>query len=339
MASAARRSRPKPSSPKLKDVAYAREVIAAEAKAVTSLTAHVGDDFIKAVELVDHCAGRVVVTGMGKSGFIAQKLSATLASTGCPSLYVHPAEALHGDLGRLSAGDLVIALSNSGETEEIVRMQAPLKRLGIPVIAMTGNRDSSLARLADVVLDIGPVKEACPIGLIPTASTTAMMVLGDALAMVIFKRRGLTRADFARFHPGGLIGKRLLRVNEVMRKGSANPLVRETDTLFRGLQVMNETPGRPGAATIVNQKGKLVGVFTDGDLRRLLEQQRFDGDQPMRAVMTPHPKTIRDTAWVEEGERLLREHHVDNLPVVNAQQEPVGLLDVQDLLVQRSHSS
>lgn len=337
MAATARRTRPT-LSPKLKDLAYAREVIAAETKAVTALVDHLGDEFLRAVELVDRCAGRVVLTGMGKSGFIAQKLSATLASTGCPSLYIHPSEALHGDLGRLTSGDIVIALSNSGETDEIVRVQAPLKRLGIPVIAITSNRDSSLARLADVVLDIGPVKEACPIGLIPTASTTAMLVLGDALAMVIFKRRGLTRADFARFHPGGLIGKRLLHVSEVMRKGNANPLVQESDTVFRTLAIMTETPGRPGAASIVNKKGKLTGVFTDGDLRRLLEQQRFDGNQIIRTVMTLRPKTIRDTAWVEEGERMLREYHVDNLPVVNAKDEPVGLLDVQDLLIQRSHS-
>lgn len=324
---------------KSKEIAYAREVIKAEVNAVTALLAHMGDEFLKAVDLVDRCTGRVVLCGMGKSGFIAQKLSATLASTGCPSLYVHPSEALHGDLGRLSVGDVVIALSNSGETDEIVRMQSPLKRLGIPVVAITSNATSSLARLADVVLDIGPVKEACPIGLIPTASTTAMLVLGDALAMVIFKRRGLTRADFARFHPGGLIGKRLLRVSEVMRRGPNNPIVRDTQTLLQGLAVMNETPGRPGAATVINKKGKLVGVFTDGDLRRLLEHHRFDGSVLMREVMTKEPKTIRDDAWVEDGERMLRQYHVDNLPVVNEKGDPVGLLDVQDLLVQRSHSS
>jgi arabinose-5-phosphate isomerase len=326
------RSAPKLAKKPSRDLEHAREVIRAEAQSVLGLLDHIGAEFLAAVDLVDGCEGRLVISGMGKSGFIAQKLSATLASTGIPSLYLHPAEALHGDLGRLVSGDIVLALSNSGETDEIIRLLRPLKRLGIPVIAMTSNRESTLASVAEVVLDIGDITEACPIGLVPTASTTTMLVLGDALVMAVSRRRGLSRADFARYHPGGKIGQNLLRVSEVMRRGESNPIAQEHWPLTRVLEVMTQTPGRPGAASIVNKKNKLVGVFTDGDLRRLLEHGQFDPALPIKRVMTALPKTVRDNAWVEDGERLLREHAIDNMPVVNAAGEPVGLLDVQDLL-------
>ncbi len=315
-----------------RELDFARDIIRSEAKSVLALADQLGPGFIAACDLIDACKGRVVLSGMGKSGFIAQKISATLASTGVPSMYLHPAEALHGDRGRLHGSDVVVALSNSGETEEIVRLLRPLKRLGIPVVALTGKKESTLSQASDAVLFIGELTEAGHIGLVPTTSTTTMLVLGDALAMVLSHRRGLTRADFARFHPGGKLGRDLLRVEEVMRKGEHNPIAEEHWSLVRVLGVMTETPGRPGAATIINKKKKLVGVFTDGDLRRLIEQDRFDADAPIKLVMTRDPKSIRETAWVEEGERLLREHAIDNVPVLNAQGEPIGLLDVQDLL-------
>lgn len=319
------------------DLAIAHEVIETEARSVLGLLGQLGDGFLKAIAMLDACTGRVVLCGMGKSGFIAQKISATLASTGCPSLYLHPAEALHGDLGRLAGDDLIICLSNSGETEEMVRLIRPLKRLGIPFIAMTGKRDSTLALAADCVLSIGDVVEASPIGLVPTASTTTMMVLGDALAMTLFARRGYGRAEFARFHPAGSLGRKMTLVSETMRQGKANPVVRDNMTLVEVLSVMTQTPGRPGAASIVDKKGALVGVFTDGDLRRLLENDSFDGNANIRAVMTRDPVTVRDDALIEDAERLLREHHIDNMPVVDKRGRPVGLIDVQDLLVHNAY--
>src|SRR6267143_1387971 len=215
-----------PKAPLKQDiVGYAREVIRAEADAVAQLGARLNGAFARAVEMVLACPGRVVVTGMGKPGFIAQKISATFASTGTPSLYLHPAEALHGDLGRLVPGDMVLALSNSGETEEILRLLPALKRLGAPIIAVTGGQKSSLAAASDVVLEIGPVPEACPLGLAPTTSTVALLALGDALAMTVLHRRGFSPEQFAELHPAGALGRRLVRVREVMRTGAANPTV------------------------------------------------------------------------------------------------------------------
>jgi arabinose-5-phosphate isomerase len=320
-----------------KDWARAKEVILAEAKCVHELTETLDGDFSRTLDWMDACKGRVVLSGMGKSGFIAQKLSATLASTGCPSLYLHPAEALHGDLGRLTDDDVFIGLSNSGETEEMVRLLGPLKRLGLPVIIMTGRKTSTLAKAADCVLHIGDVTEASPIGLVPTTSTTLMLVLGDALAMALFSRRGYGRAEFARFHPAGALGRKLMRVNELMREGRANPCVQESAKMATVLHVMTKTPGRPGAATIVDKKNKLVGVFTDGDLRRLLEHGSFRGEQPVREVMTKNPVCVSAVALVEDAERLLREHSIDNMPVVDDAHRAVGLIDVQDLLVHNAY--
>src|SRR3982075_4099613 len=215
-----------PKAPLKQDIVdYAREVIRAEADAVAQLGARLNGAFARAVEMVLACPGRVVVTGMGKPGFIAQKISATFASTGTPSLYLHPAEALHGDLGRLVPGDLVLALSNSGETEEILRLLPALKRMDAPIIAVTGDARSALARAADLVLDIGPVSEACPLGLAPTTSTVALLALGDALAMTVLHRRGFSPEQFAELHPAGSLGRRLVRVRDVMRTGAANPTV------------------------------------------------------------------------------------------------------------------
>jgi arabinose-5-phosphate isomerase len=277
----------------------------------------------------------VVVTGMGKPGFIAQKISATFASTGTPSLYLHPAEALHGDLGRLVPGDLVLALSNSGETDELIRLLPAIRRLGAPIVAMTSGTRSTLADRADVVLEIGPVPEACPLGLAPTASTVALLAIGDALAMAVQHRRGFSPEQFASLHPGGALGRQLLRVRDVMRTGARNPTVRSDASLRETAAVMTRTEGRPGAASVVNAEGKLIGIFTDGDLRRLVQRGEVDFSRPVSAVMGKSPRTVGPDDLATSAAGMLRDSQVDQFPVVDDGGRPVGLLDVQDLLAAR----
>jgi arabinose-5-phosphate isomerase len=322
-----------PKTPLKQDIVdYAREVIRAEADAVAQLGARLNGAFARAVEMVLACPGRVVVTGMGKPGFIAQKISATFASTGTPSLYLHPAEALHGDLGRLVPGDLVLALSNSGETDEIVRLLPAIRRLGAPIVAMTSGPRNSLADRADAVLEIGPVPEACPLGLAPTASTVALLAMGDALAMAVQHRRGFSPEQFASLHPGGALGRQLLRVRDVMRTGSRNPTVLWDASLRETAAVMTRTEGRPGAASVVDAQGKLVGIFTDGDLRRLVQSGEVDFTRPVSAVMGKSPRTVGPDSLATAAAEMMRDTQVDQLPVVDGEGRPVGLLDVQDLL-------
>jgi len=314
-------------------LARAAEVIRHEAAAVARLEDCLGEGFSRAVDLILASQGQLVVTGMGKAGLVGQKISATLASTGTPSFYLHPAEALHGDLGRLRHGDVVLALSNSGETDEVNAMIPVARKLGAVVIAMTGRPDSTLARLADTVLDIGRVEEACPLKLAPTASTSAMLALGDALAMVVLDERGFGREEYAVFHPAGALGRRLMRVGEVMRQGEELPLVSGEKTVREVLITMTRTPCRPGAALIVDEDGKLRGIFTDGDLRRLLdsgELQRLES--PVSDFMGKRPKSISPDALIEEAQRLMQDHHIDQVPVLEEDGRPVGLIDVQDLL-------
>lgn len=317
------------------ELAYARTVLGAEATAILGVQALLGDGFLQALDLMFECEGHLVVTGIGKPGFIAQKLSATLASTGSRSIYLHPAEAVHGDLGRVSRRDVVIALSNSGTSEELVRLLPAFKRLGAKVIAITGDPQSGLAKGADVVVDIGRIDEACPMGLVPTASSAALHAVGDALAMTLLKRRQFSRDEYALFHPGGKIGRAVMRVYEVMRSGEANPLVRDTASLSEVVVVMTNTPGRPGAANVVDRSGRLVGIFTDGDLRRLVEQGKTNFDRPVREVMGKHPRFVTPEELVLSAAARMRENRVDQLPVVDADGRPVGLLDVQDLLAAR----
>jgi arabinose-5-phosphate isomerase len=316
-------------------LAYAREVLEAEARAILGLTERLGEAFLRAVELVRGCAGQAVVTGMGKAGHIGQKLSATLASTGVRSFFLHPAEAVHGDLGRVGRGDVILALSNSGTTEELVRLLPSFKRLGTPVIALTGDTDSALARGADVVLDIGRIEEACPMGLVPTTSTAALHALGDALTMAVLRSRPFGTSEYALLHPGGKIGRSVMRVGELMRAGNANPLVRDTARLSEAVVVMTNTPGRPGATNVVDRDGRLVGIFTDGDLRRLVEKGQTNFDAPLLEVMGKRPRFVSPEMLVLEAARLMREARVDQLPVVDAEGRAVGLLDVQDLLAAR----
>lgn len=327
-----------PARPAGELIDYAKEVLRLEGEAVGALAARIDGAFSRAVAKLLSCTaagGRVVVTGMGKPGFIAQKLSATFASTGIPSLYLHPAEALHGDLGRLAPGDLVLALSNSGETDEVVRLLPALKRMNVPVIALTSDAHSSLARSAEVVLEIGPNPEACPLGLAPTTSTIALLALGDALAMTLLHQRGFSREQFAELHPGGTLGQRLLRVREVMRTGAMNPTVRSDATLRETAAVMTRTEGRPGAASVVDADGKLVGIFTDGDLRRLVQGGETDFARSVASVMGKGPRTVSPDDLAQDAADLMRQSRVDQVPVVDEQHRPVGMLDVQDLLAAR----
>jgi arabinose-5-phosphate isomerase len=331
-----RRLSPVPDTvPKQDILEHARQVIRAEADAVAQLSGRLNGHFARAVEMVLACPGRVVVTGMGKPGFIAQKISATFASTGTPSLYLHPAEALHGDLGRLVPGDLVLALSNSGETDEILRLMPSLRRLGAPIIAMTSGPRNSLADQADVVLEIGPVPEACPLGLAPTASTVALLAMGDALAMAVQHRRGFSPEQFASLHPGGTLGRQLLRVRDVMRTGERNPTVPATSSLRETAAVMTRTEGRPGAASVIDAEGRLVGIFTDGDLRRLVQRGEMDFTRAVSSVMGKSPRTVGADDLAQTAAEILRNTQVDQLPVVDSDGRPVGLLDVQDLLAAR----
>jgi arabinose-5-phosphate isomerase len=315
---------------------YGRTVVEAEVAALQALVPRLGAAFSAAVAELLACKGRVVVTGMGKPGFVAQKLSATLASSGTPSLYLHPAEALHGDLGRVVRHDLLLALSNSGRTEEVVRLLGPVKRIGARVIAMTGDPTSPLARGADVVLDVGKIEEACPLGLVPTASSMVLMALGDALAMTVLKNRAsFGSEEYALFHPGGLLGRQVMRVEDVMRKGDMNPVIELGATLADAVVAMTRTPGRPGAANVVDRTGVLVGIFTDGDLRRLFERGEAREDRKVAEVMGRMPRTVSPDLLVMDAARVLREAHVDQVPVVDGAGRPVGLLDVQDLLSAR----
>src|SRR5512138_3030607 len=280
-------------------VEQGRQVLAAEAAAIQPV--RLDDAFAEAVRWILDCRGRVVVTGMGKPGFVAQKISATLASTGTPSLYVHPAEAAHGDLGRIARDDVVIALSNSGETEEILRLLPALKKIGARIVAVTRDRKNPLARGADLILAYGNVEEACPMGLAPTASTAVLLAVGDALAMTVLANRPFDREEYALFHPGGKLGRGLMKVNELMRGAEANPVVREDQPLSAAVAVMTETPGRPGATSIVDAAGKLVGIFTDGDLRRLVEHGETDFARPVSAAMGRNPRTVRPDALVVDA--------------------------------------
>jgi len=309
----------------------AQEVLDIEAKAVLSLKKRINQHFKDALDIIMRCQGRVVVTGMGKAGIIAQKLSATLSSTGTPSLFLHSAEAIHGDLGRVTKDDVVIALSNSGETDEIKKLLPLLKKIGSKIISLTGNAKSLLARYGDVVLDVSIKKEACPLGLAPTASTTAMLAMSDALAVCLSELKGFKEKDFAFYHPGGSLGRRLLlTVEDIMRKGQGNPVVGEDKKVSEVL--FEITQARAGSASVVDKRGRLVGIFTDGDLRRHIETDTGLPRRKVKEVMTRNPAVIVKERLAQEALQILREKKIDELPVVDAHGHPIGLLDVQDLL-------
>lgn len=313
-------------------LARAREVLTVEADAIGRLRERLDESFVHAIDMILACRGHVIVTGMGKAGKIAEKISATFASTGTPSLFLHPAEAVHGDLGRCLKNDVVLILSNSGATEEIVRLLPSIKQIGAKLIAVTSDLLSPLGKAADLNLDLGPIAEACPLGLAPTASTAAMLAMGDALAMVVLESRGFTRDDFALFHPAGSLGLRLLKVRDRMRTGDALPIVSSGKNVRDALAAMH-TKGRAGAALVVDSANLLLGIFTDGDLRRLLMTRGVSFlDDPVDSVMIRTPKTVSADALAAEASRMLHEYHIDQLPVVDDAGRAIGLLDVQDLL-------
>ncbi len=308
----------------------ARRVIEIEANAVAALAARIDESFTRACQLILDCAGRVVVTGMGKSGHIGGKIAATLASTGTPAFFVHPGEASHGDLGMVTRTDLVLAVSNSGETAEIITILPLLKRLGVHLITLTGNPGSTLAEAASVVLDIRVPEEACPLNLAPTASTTAALAMGDALAVALLQSRGFTREDFALAHPGGALGRRLLlRVADVMNTGVDVPRVGPETLLAEGLVEM--TRKSLGMTAVVDAEGRLLGVFTDGDLRRAVDRAVDIHRTKMREVMTTGCKTIQPGALAAEAVRLMEQFKITALLVVDESDVVVGALNVHNL--------
>jgi arabinose-5-phosphate isomerase len=311
-------------------LARARHFIDLEARAVAGLASVLDERFIRAIELLLHVRGRVVTTGMGKAGLVAHKVSATLASTGTPALFLHPAEAIHGDLGMVTGDDVVIAFSHKGQTEEVLRILPYFKHRRVPLIAVTSNAASELARQSDVALVLAIEKEACPHNLAPTSSTTAMMALGDTLALVLLEARGFTPEDYAVFHPGGSLGKRLLtKVADLMHTGDDNPVVREDAPLLEAITVM--TSKKLAATSVVAADGRLVGFFSDGDLRRYLMRGQPDMARPMRELMTRSPKVVPPDMMAVRALEILREHKIIELPVVDADQRPVGMIHLHDI--------
>jgi arabinose-5-phosphate isomerase len=309
----------------------AKQVLEIEAAAVKALVKRLDRNFSKAVEVMAKCKGRVVVAGMGKTGIVARKISATLSSTGTPSIFIHSAEAVHGDLGQVIRDDAVILISTSGETDETVKLLPILKKIGCKTIAMTGGERSTLAKHCDLVLNVGVVKEGCPLGLAPMASTTATLAMGDALAACLVDRKNFKQEDFAFYHPGGSLGRRLLlKVEDIMRKGSHFAKVPEAMLVKNVLLAI--TAARCGSACVVGRNKKFAGIFTDGDLRRHLESDPQVLTRKVGNVMTRHPLTIKKDRLATEAFDILMSKKVDELPVVDAQGHLVGLLDVQDLL-------
>ena len=309
----------------------AHDTLDIEANALLGLKKKLSSSFVQAVRAVLKVRGRVVIMGMGKSGHVGRKIAATLASTGTPAMFVHPAEASHGDLGMVKEIDLVLAISNSGESDELAAILPVLKRQGVPLVAMTGGAQSTLARHADIVLDSSVDKEACPLNLAPTASTTAQMALGDALAVALLDARGFKAEDFARSHPGGSLGRRLLtHVADVMRKDDAVPRVLPTDTFSALMREMSDKG--LGASAIVNEQGKVLGIFTDGDLRRLIEKGVDMRNLSAQEVMKANPRTLRVDALAAEAAEMMETHRITSLLVVDAQGMLCGAINSNDLM-------
>lgn len=317
-------------------IGFARSVIDAEARAVSSLSGAIDEQFVRATEMILRCPASVLTSGIGKAGHIARKLAATFSSTGTPSHYLSPADAVHGDLGAVRTGDIVLILSASGESDEILRMLSILKKLNHPVIAITASRNNSLGRAADATLSIGRIDEACPLGLAPSASTTAMLALGDAVALTVMKLRNFTPEDFALYHPAGQLGRKLIRVGEAMtfKKGENLPLYHESITLSDMLHERARIQRPPGAVLLTSDDGKLSGIFTDGDLRRLITSDPAGAPAKIiRDVMKRNPKRISADALASDAMAMMRPLRIDELPVVDAQDYPLGLIDIQDLVV------
>jgi arabinose-5-phosphate isomerase len=307
----------------------ARKVLRIEAAAILGLVDRINGDFERAVQLLFECRGRVIVTGMGKSGLICRKIAATFSSTGTSAWFLHPAEAIHGDLGAIRDDDVVLAVSYSGETEELIRLLESIRRIGARLIALTGDSSSTLARAADVTLDCGIKKEACPMNLVPTASTTAALAMGDALAMTLLVRKGFREEQFASLHPGGKLGRRLMRVEHVMHAGDAAPVVRTTTRMAEVFHEMSSK--RLGMTSVVDDDGRLVGVFTDGDLRRLFSRVPNVLALTAGEAMTPRPITIARDVLAVEALKVMETHKITAVVVVNAERFVEGVVHLHDL--------
>jgi len=316
-------------------IEQAKRVLKIEAQAIEALIDRIDERFERAVDMIMCCKGRVVVTGMGKSGHIGNKIAATLASTGTPALFLHPAEGIHGDLGMVTRGDVVIAISNSGETDELSRMLPSLKRIGIRIIALTGNPESTLAKSSDVVINVSVEEEACPLGLAPTASTTATLAMGDALAVALLDKRGFKEEDFACFHPGGTLGKRLLlRVNDIMHSGDAVPVVSEGTTIKDAIYEISSK--KMGITAVLNAAGRLAGVISDGDLRRWMEKTEKTGENLLAKkagdIMTKRPKVISKEVLAGEAVAVMEKHSITCLIVTSPDGKPEGVIHLHDFL-------
>jgi arabinose-5-phosphate isomerase len=316
------------------DLAFGIEILKQQIEALTRVAESLDPRFAQAVEklLALETNSRIVVSGMGKAGYVGMKLSSTLASIGFPSFFLHPADAIHGDLGRLQKNDVVLILSHSGETDEVVRLLPRIKRFGATIISITSSSTSSLGRHSDLVIETGKIPEAGPLGLAPTTSTTVMLALGDALAMTLLERKGISREEYAAFHPGGDLGRSLMSVAEIMRTGASVCVVTEDTLNLKALHNITATEGRPGCAAIVNDRGAIVGVFTDGDLRRCLEREADFLNKPIGAVCSRNPITIYSHQLAQEACRLVQERKVNQLFVIDSDRKPVGLVHIQDLL-------
>jgi arabinose-5-phosphate isomerase len=313
------------------DLQYARQVLERESQVIGNLVAKVDKGFAAAAETILNCPGRTVVTGMGKAGIIGQKIAATLSSTGTPALFLHPAEAVHGDLGAVQADDVVLALSNSGESQEVLRLLPILRKIGARILAMTSSAQTTLGEKSDAVLELGHIQEACPLGLAPSASTAAMLAMGDALALTVLKAREFTREDFAIFHPAGELGRQMLTVGELMRTGENCPRVAPEDLLLEVLTTMTKV--RSGSACVVDTDGRLLGLFTDGDFRRFCSKSSAKiNSAPVKKCMSTDPTTITPDKLAAEALAIMRKRKFDELPVVDENGLLAGLLDVQDLL-------
>ena len=310
----------------------ARDVLEIEARGILSLIDRLDESFVRAVDLLYHCKGKVVVTGLGKSGLICRKIAATLSSTGTPSLFLHAGDGVHGDMGMIMKGDVVIAVSNSGETEELLKLLPNIRRLGLKLIIITGNPNSALARAADVVLHAGVKEEACPMGLSPTASTTAALAMGDSLAVVLLEKRGFREEDFALRHPGGILGRKLiLQVEELMHRGLELPVVNEETPMQEA--ILEITSKRLGVTGVVNRQGSLIGVITDGDLRRGLESKGDIFRFKTKDLMSRNPKTIAADALAARAVALMEEHSITSLFVLDdGGKKPIGVVHLHDLL-------
>lgn len=314
-------------------IKIAKRTLRIESESINAMISRIGEEFKNAVDLIYRCKGKVIVTGIGKSGLIGQKIASTLTSTGTPAFFLHPAEGVHGDIGILSKNDILIAISNSGETEEILKLLPVIKRLGIKLIVMTGGKRSNLAKAADVVLDTSVKEEACPLNLAPTASTTATLALGDALAVALLELREFKEEDFALIHPGGALGKKLLlRVSDLMHTGKEIPLVK-TDTKMKDV-LLEMTSKRFGITGVLNEAGELVGVITDGDLRRALEKFPDMLNRTSSEIMTTQPKKIEKTALAAKALKIMEEYSITCLFVYENNKEniPVGIIHLHDLL-------